>query len=254
MIQTGLHWESAEKNVEMFTQKINDIEGATDLILLPEMFSTGFTMNAPENAEAMDGVTVQWMRRMAFQKQAVVTGSLIIEEDKKYYNRLIWMRPDGSFNHYDKRHLFRLAKEEKKYTQGTHQWIMSWKGWKIYPLICYDLRFPVWSRRKKGFDFDLLLYVANWPERRIQAWKQLLPARAIENQCYVAGLNRTGADGNNMQHTGESAIVDFLGNSLSHFEASKEKTETVTLNLDSLADYRKQFAFGDDADDFEIHP
>jgi omega-amidase len=254
LIQANLHWESAEKNIEMFTRKIQDIEEDTNLIVLPEMFSTGFTMNAAANAEAMDGVTVQWMRKMAFQKQAVIVGSIIVEEDKKYYNRLIWMRPDGSFNHYDKRHLFRLAGEENTYTQGKHQWIMVWKGWKIYPLICYDLRFPVWSRRKKDFDYDLLLYVANWPERRVQAWKTLLPARAIENQSYVVGLNRVGEDGNAMTHSGDSMVIDFKGNVMSNFEPGKEKTETISLDIQPLIDFRQQFAFAEDADDFEIKP
>lgn len=254
LIQAQLHWESAEKNLEAFTQKIQAISGPTDLILLPEMFSSGFTMNAAANAETMDGLSVQWMRKMAFQKQAVVTGSLIIEEDKKYYNRLIWMRPDGSFNHYDKRHLFRLAGEEQTYTAGKHQWIMSWRGWKIFPLICYDLRFPVWSRRKKGMDYDLLLYVANWPEPRIEAWKKLLQARAIENQCYVAGLNRVGKDGNGMNYTGESGVIDCQGNILSHFETGKEQTETVSIKLEEVQSFRQRFAFGEDADDFEITP
>lgn len=254
LIQSNLHWESVEKNIEQFSLKIKAIEEQTDLILLPEMFSTGFTMNASAHAEAMDGTTVQWMRKMAFQKQAVITGSLIIEEDKKYYNRLIWMRPDGSFNHYDKRHLFSLAEEQNTYVAGKHQWIMVWKGWKIYPLICYDLRFPVWARRKKDMDYDLLLYVANWPEPRIQAWNNLLPARAIENQCYVAGLNRVGTDGHSFQYTGESAVIDFKGTPLSHFEADKEKTETVILDKESLEQFRKHFAFANDADEFEIKP
>lgn len=254
LIQSELHWESSEKNLEMFGKKIEGIREETDIIVLPEMFSTGFTMNARMVAEPMDGPAVQWMRKMAFQKHAVVTGSLVIEEDKKYYNRLVWMRPDGSFNHYDKRHLFRLAGEENTYTAGKHQWIMNWKGWNIYPLICYDLRFPVWSRRKKNFDYDVLLYVANWPERRAYAWKGLLPARALENQCYVAGLNRVGIDGNEFIHSGDSMVIDFKGDVLSHFKEHTEGIETIEVEMDALKLFRRQFAFGQDADEFEIKP
>ena len=236
----------------MFTDKISSLREETDIIILPEMFTTGFTMKAASLAEEMDGQTMQWMRRVARQKNCIVTGSLIIEEDQKYYNRLLWMQPDGSFHHYDKRHLFRLGEEEKTYTAGDNQWIMHWKGWKIFPLICYDLRFPVWSRRTTSLDYDLLIYVANWPERRIQAWKTLLPARAVENQCFVAGLNRTGTDGNGMIHTGDSAVYDFKGSIISTTKPNEENTETVSLDLEALQEFRKQFPFSEDADSFEL--
>ncbi|MCC7233256.1 MAG: amidohydrolase [Bacteroidia bacterium] len=252
LIQSRLYWEKPGDNLSMFEKKILAIPDETDLILLPEMFTTGFTMHASGLAEAPEGPSVQWMRRMAVKQKAVICGSLIIEENKKYFNRLIWMRPDGSFSHYDKRHLFRLAGEEMTYSPGNHQGIMHWKGWNIFPLVCYDLRFPVWSRRKKEMDFDLLLYVANWPEKRITAWKSLLPARAVENQAYVAGLNRTGDDGNGIYHSGESAVYNYQGELLSSFRPGEEMMETIALNLEDLREFREHFAFGKDADDFRI--
>jgi len=254
LIQSVLHWEEPEKNLQLFSEKINSLTEETDLVILPEMFTSGFTMNAMAVAEAPDGPAVQWMRRTAMQKKCVVTGSLVVEENRKYYNRLIWMFPDGSFKHYDKRHLFRLANEQNTYTPGTHRLLMEYKGWKIFPLICYDLRFPVWSRRSLEFDFDLLIYTANWPDRRIHAWNQLLPARAIENQCYVAGLNRVGADGHSITHTGESAVYNFRGEKLSHLRTNEEMSETVNLDLESLHEFRKQFPFWQDADSFELQP
>jgi predicted amidohydrolase len=253
LIQSKLHWESQEKNRELFEEKIHAIETETDLIILPEMFNTGFSMNASALAEQMNGPTMEWMHKMADEKKAVVTGSLIIEEEGKYYNRLIWMLPNGSFSHYDKRHLFTLADEHKTFTCGNHQWIMPLKGWNIYPLICYDLRFPVWSRRTKKMDYDLLIYVANWPEKRNKAWNQLLLARAIENQCYVAGANRVGEDGNKINYAGESAVIDFKGDLLSKFQPYENMTQNILLEKQALQDFRTQFAFGDDADEFQIN-
>ena len=252
LIQSNLHWETPDANRKMFEEKILNINQDTDLIVLPEMFSTGFSMNAKTLSETMKGDTMHWMQQMAEARKAVITGSVIIEEDNKYYNRLIWMHPNGSFSHYDKRHLFSLAEEEKTYTKGNHQWIMPLKGWNIYPLICYDLRFPVWSRRNKSLDYDLLLYVANWPERRSKAWNQLLIARAIENQSYVIGVNRTGEDGTKTTYAGQSVALDYTGEMLSSFRPYEEKTETIILKKDELVEFRKQFAFGDDGDDFEI--
>src|SRR5205085_2232368 len=186
LVQTNLHWENKKENLRLFSALIKNIKEKTDIITLPEMFSTGFTMNASNLYGGMNDEAVQWMRDIATEKNCVVTGSLIIGENGKYYNRLVWMTPDG-IDTYDKRHLFSLAKEDDTFTPGNKKIIKTVKGWKILPLVCYDLRFPVWSRRTDDENYDLIIYVANWPERRVHAWKQLLMARAIENQCYVAG-------------------------------------------------------------------
>ena len=252
LVQSNLAWENPKQNRNLLAVQIQNINQETDLIVLPEMFNSGFSMNAKELAETMNGETMEWMHKNAAAKNAVVTGSLIIEEDKKYYNRLIWMHPNGSFSHSDKRHLFSLAEEEKTYDSGKHQWIMPLKGWNIFPLICYDLRFPVWSRRNKSLDYDLLIYVANWPERRSKAWNHLLIARAIENQSYVAGINRVGEDGKNIVYKGESALIDYKGDLLSSFKPYEENHETISLNKESLLEFRKQYAFWKDADDFKM--
>ena len=227
-------------------------KGSTDLILIPEMFSTGFTMQAADYAQNMNGPAVSWMKAVARSKNAVVCGSLIITEKNKFFNRLVWMKPDGSFETYDKRHLFRMAHEEQTYTGGKRKIITVLKGWKICPLVCYDLRFPVWSRRTGKEDYDLLLYVANWPERRNHPWKQLLMARAIENQSYVAGLNRIGKDGNGVNHTGDSAVIDPLGNKISITKASQNSIETVVLKRKVLDDWRMQLKAWMDADEFVL--
>lgn len=253
LVQTSLFWEDPEKNLEMLGQKVLKHTIPSDIILLPEMFSTGFTMNAEKLAEAPNGRTFQWMRKMATEKNSILVGSIIIREENKFFNRLIWMQPNGAFTHYDKRHLFRLAGEELTYTAGQHQWIMVCKGWKIFPLICYDLRFPVWSRRTKNLDYDVLLYVANWPERRSSAWRQLLPARAIENQTYVAAVNRTGNDGNEIYHSGESIALDFKGEVLIDFETGKEEIKNVIFNFNDLQEHRNRFPFSRDADDFKLN-
>ena len=251
LIQSNLHWEDKEKNLQMFSEKISSIREETDIIVLPEMFSTGFTMNAGSMAEKMNGITVNWMKEISEIKNCVVTGSLIIEEDGKYFNRLIWMQPDG-LDFYDKRHLFSYAGEDKTYNQGKNKIVKTVKGWKVMPLVCYDLRFPVWSRRSKQNDYDLLIYVANWPEKRVFAWQQLLIARAIENQCYVAGLNRTGNDGNDFYHSGESAVLNFLGENVLKMNANEEFVHTAILSKDDLENFRKQFAFFQDGDEFNI--
>ncbi|MBP6334472.1 MAG: amidohydrolase [Bacteroidia bacterium] len=252
LIQSNLYWEAPKKNREMFQEKILSVEKPGDIILLPEMFNTGFSMNPEKLAETMNGETMEWMTRMSGKTNAVITGSLIISEENKYYNRLIWMHPNGSYSHYDKRHLFSLAGEDKVFAAGQHQWIMPIKGWNVFPLICYDLRFPVWSRRNPQLDYDLIIYVANWPDVRIRAWNHLLIARAIENQSYVAGVNRVGNDGNEFSHSGNSCVIDYKGEILSSFEINKEQHETITLNKDELADFRKQLPFSSDADRFEI--
>ena len=252
ILQSDLHWENIEKNLDMFSEKISSITEETDLIILPEMFSTGFTMNAKACAENMQGKTIAWLQSKAKEKNCVITGSIIIKEEGEFYNRLIWMKPDGTFELYNKRHLFRLADEQQTYTAGDKQIITEINGWKICPLICYDLRFPVWGRRTKQEDYDLLLYVANWPQRRIHAWQQLLIARAIENQSYVAGVNRIGNDGNIIYHSGNSAVIDFKGEQISNTKSDTESIETISLSKQSLIDFRKHFPFADDADVFKI--
>jgi omega-amidase len=252
IIQSELFWEDSTKNLDQFSKKISSINEATDLILLPEMFTTGFTMNAKTCAEEMDGKSVAWMKATAKEKKCVITGSLIISENGNYYNRLIWMKPDGTNERYDKHHLFPLAEEQKTYSAGNKKIITEINGWKICPLVCFDLRFPVWNRRTKQEDYDLLLFVANWPERRIHAWKQLLIARAIENQSYVAGVNRIGNDGNMIYHSGHSAVIDFKGEQLSKTKPGEESIETILLNKQTMMDFRKNFPFAEDADEFII--
>ncbi|HKR05680.1 MAG TPA: amidohydrolase [Bacteroidia bacterium] len=254
IVQTKLFWENIPKNLEHFSEKLKAIrKNSTDLILLPEMFSTGFTMNAKNLAEKMNGSAMKWMQDAASAKNAVVCGSLIITEDQNYFNRLIWMSPDGTYKKYDKRHLFRMATENDIYKPGTEKIIVEIKDWRICPLVCYDLRFPVWSRNDAlNKKYDLLIYVANWPEKRVYAWKQLLIARAIENQSYVIGLNRIGKDGNGFNHTGDSAAINFLGEKISKTKSSKESVETISLSWKKLKEYRESFPALLDGDEFEI--
>ena len=249
LIQSDIFWEEPPKNREMFRQKIEALAGQTDLIILPEMFSTGFTMNVQQFAETMQGVTVSWLKEMAVHSKADMVGSVIIKEKENYYNRLIWAKPDGRILHYDKRHLFRMAGEDKVFSAGTARTIVALNGWKILPLICYDLRFPVWARSRQN-EFVMIIYIANWPERRIAHWNLLLKARAVENQCYVAGVNRMGKDGQGVNHTGQSVLVDFLGNNL--MEIDDEKMETGVLAYEGLQKFRKRFPVWKDADNFRI--
>jgi len=248
LIQTELIWENPSENIRAFTRLLSDLE-TTDVVILPEMFTTGFSMNPSGIAEKSNGPTTIWMANMAKQLNAALCGSIIIEEGGKYYNRLIWMNPDGSNFIYDKRHLFTLAGEEKIYTAGTEKIVVEYKGWRVCPLICYDLRFPVWSRN--DMNYDLLIYVANWPERRVFAWQQLLIARAIENQCYVAGVNRVGKDGNEIYHSGHSALIDSMGETLSQL-IDKNGVLTSTLSAKHLAQLRAKLPFQNDRDEFEI--
>lgn len=248
-IQTSLHWENTVANLAMFSEKIFSVQEPTDLILLPEMFSTGFSMKPEQFAETMDGIAVQWMKQTASIKNAVICGSLMMKEGDKYYNRLIWMRPDGSYECYDKRHLFGLGEEHEHYTPGTKRMVVALNGWKILPLICYDLRFPVWARNAEAY--DILLYVANWPERRIHAWKTLLEARAIENQCYVIGVNRVGSDGNDIYHSGESSLIDPKGELMIR-ESHHEQTHTFSLSYHHLNHIREALPFLKDRDHFEL--
>ena len=254
IIQRFLHWENIDFNCLSFEAKINSIAPqSTDLIVLPEMFNTGFTMNAKKFYEEMNGKTMKWMAAKSKDKNCVVTGSIIIKEYGKYYNRLIWMKPDGSYQTYDKRHLFRLSDEHNNYTKGKERLIVELKGWKICPMICYDLRFPVWCRNRN--DYDLLIFVANWPQKRVFAWKQLLIARAIENISYVIGVNRVGEDGNGFYHSGESSVLDYLGAEMLSKEnssSSKEFTETINLSYSKLEAFRGLFPAALDADGFRI--
>ena len=255
-IQTALNWEDPAANRNMFEEKINSITNKTEVIVLPETFSTGFSMKPKELAETMDGETIAWMKRMASEKKSIITGSVIIEEHGNYFNRLIWMLPNGQYGTYDKRHLFAYAGENAEFTSGTKRLIASVKGWKINLLVCYDLRFPVWARQQtqeESPEYDLLIYVANWPERRNHAWKTLLQARAIENQCYVVGVNRLGNDGNNIYHSGDSMVVDPMGEIL-YTKAHEEDIFTVTLQRDKLEDVRTKLPFWKDGDNFMIHP
>jgi len=261
-VQTQLHWEDKSANLQMLEEKINAIQEKTEIVVLPEMFSTGFSMKPEELAEPMDGPSVAWMKRIAASKKIILTGSLIIEEGWHFYNRLIWMLPTGQYGVYDKRHLFAFADEDEHFSAGGKRLIASAKGWRINLLICYDLRFPVWSRqspshtalpngRAGSYEYDILIYVANWPERRNHAWKTLLQARAIENQCYVVGVNRVGNDGNGIYHSGDSMIVDPMGAVL-YTKAHDEDIHTITLNHDTLEEVRNKLPFGKDADFFSM--
>jgi omega-amidase len=255
LIQTKLHWENKEANLNMFEEKINMIDVAGQIVVLPEMFSTGFSMKPEQLAEEMNGPAVEWMKRVAAEKKIILTGSLIISDEGNYYNRLIWMLPNGHFGYYDKRHLFAFGEEDKHYSGGSKRLIASVSGWKVNLMVCYDLRFPVWARQQfddeRNFEYDVLIYVANWPERRNTAWKSLLRARAIENQCYVIGVNRVGDDGNNIYHSGDSMAIDPLGEILYQM-ADEEDVFSIKLDKEHLLDIRKKFQFWRDADDFKI--
>jgi omega-amidase len=252
-IQTNLQWENKTANLQLLKEKINSINEKTEIIVLPEMFTTGFTMQPQMFAETMDGETIEWMREIATINKVIITGSIIIKENDAYYNRLIWMLPNGELGYYDKRHLFAYGEEDKHYTPGKKRLIASVKGWKINLQVCYDLRFPVWARQQSEAEYDVLIYVANWPERRIRAWKTLLCARAIENQCYVVGVNRIGNDGNNIYHSGDSLIIDPLGEVLYHM-TDVEDIFTITLEKEKLNEIRTRFPFGKDSDQFTILP
>lgn len=256
IIQSILHWEDAAANLEMFTQKISQIDQPTDLIVLPEMFTSGFTMDPERVAQPMDGTSVQWMQQMARQKDCVIAGSLVIAESGHYYNRLLWVQPDGKISHYDKKHLFSYTGENQKYTPGNQRLIVELKGWKIMPLICYDLRFPVWSRNgfteEKGFDYDCLLYVANWPDTRSHAWRVMLMARAIENQAYVIGVNRLGEDPNQISYSGDSGIIDPRGENISTIMPFRDAPDTQVLSSCQLRSYRDAFRPWADWDKFSI--
>lgn len=260
IIQTNLIWENTDVNLNNLSEKIKNTASG-DLIVLPEMFTTGFSMNPSKLAEEPKGKTFNWLLENATKYNTVITGSYIVKENGNYYNRLYWVQPDGNYYTYNKKHLFRYGNEHEHYMHGDKKLIVKYKGWKICPLICYDLRFPVFARNKWSSknnidtldaEYDLLIYVANWPERRNHPWKTLLQARAIENQSYVVGVNRVGTDGNNIIHSGDSAIIDFTGNYISAINPHEEKTITHTLLGSALIEFRKTFPAGMDADDFNI--
>jgi predicted amidohydrolase len=247
LIQSDIIWEDRISNLKKYQEKINQIE-STDLIILPEMFTTGFSMSPKSISENMNGETIQWMKQNAHKMNSAICGSIIIEEDSKYFNRFIWVNPDGSIHHYDKRHLFSFAGENENYTPGNEKIIIEYKGWKICPLICYDLRFPVWSRNSE--DYDLLIYVANWPDKRKSAWKSLLTARAIENQCYVIGVNRVGEDSKNY-YSGDSSLINALGETL-YTNSHIEEIYSNTISKYDLNKIRTQLPFLNDKDNFKI--
>jgi omega-amidase len=254
-IQSNLFWEDKQANMQMLQQKIDSITDKTEIVILPEMFTTGFSMQPELFAETMDGETVEWMKMVSNKNGIVLTGSVMIEEAGKYFNRLIWMLPNGQFGYYDKRHLFAYGEEDKHYSSGNKRLIASVKGWKINLQVCYDLRFPVWARQQPkdgAAEYDVLIYVANWPERRSHAWKTLLCARAIENQCYVVGVNRVGDDAKNIHYSGNSLVIDPMGQVLYHM-AEDEDINTITLSKEKLEEVRTRFPFLNDADDFIIN-
>ncbi|MEY2830220.1 MAG: hypothetical protein RIQ33_2078 [Bacteroidota bacterium] len=258
IVQTTLHWKSYDANIKMLDEKLASISAeTTDIIVLPEMFTSGFTMDAEKCFETMNGKVVDWMKLKSKALQCAICGSLIIYENEKYYNRLIWMEPSGLSYTYDKAHLFRLSDEHKTYTKGTQKLIINYKGWNICPMICYDIRFPIWCRQQfsnsetyRG-QFDILLFVANWPERRNIAWKNLLQSRAIENQCYVVGANRVGFDGNEIYHSGDSSIINPLGEIMEQV-SNDDIIIQQKIVLDELIKIRRTYQFWQDADEFEI--
>jgi omega-amidase len=249
LIQTFLIWENPTENRSHLAQKITGFMEDVDLIVLPEMFSTGFTMNPKSVAETMQGETIEWLQHLAKAKNCAITGSLVIEENGNFYNRLVFVFPDGKIQHYDKRHLFTLAGEDKVYTAGKEKLIVEYKGFKICPLICYDLRFPVFSRNVE--EYDLLLYVANWPKPRINAWDILLKARAVENMSYAIGVNRIGTDENNLDYIGHSQVIDFLGSAILEPQET-DGVFIVEIHKEQLLETRKKLAFLKDRDDYNL--
>jgi omega-amidase len=263
LIQTDLHWENKSANLDMLNRQFSSLNEPGHIVVLPEMFTTGFSMCPSGLAETMQGNTIEWMKALSKEKKCILTGSVIIKEDNsdnetQYFNRLIWMMPNGNFGYYDKRHLFAFAEEDRFYSRGEKRTIFSVNGWRILPQICYDLRFPVWSRQQliRADDtctpeYDVLLYVANWPAKRKHAWRSLLIARAIENQSYVVAVNRIGVDGNNNTYSGNSMVVDPLGEII--FEQENTACmEQITLSKTHLENCRNKFAFLRDADEFRL--
>ncbi|MFV5694374.1 nitrilase family protein [Flavobacterium sp. LB3P122] len=249
LIQSSLYWENSKQNRDYFEEKINLINDDTDLIVLPEMFTSGFTMSPENVSETMQGETVNWLKVLAKTKKTAITGSLVIEENSNFYNRMVFVFPSGEIQFYNKKHLFTLAGEDKVYTSGTQKSIVDYLDWKICLQVCYDLRFPVFSRNAE--DYDLLIYVASWPRIRVNAWDALLKARAIENMCYTIGVNRTGEDNNGYQYTGHSQVVDFLGNYIVE-PVESESILYAELNKENMLQARQKLGFLNDRDTFEL--
>lgn len=249
LIQSAIIWENPEANRNYFEQKIISISESIDLIVLPEMFTTGFTMNPETVAETMDGKTMGWLQSLAKAKKTAITGSLIVTDNNNFYNRLVFVFPSGEIQFYDKRHLFTLAGEDKVYTSGTQKLIVDYLGWRICPLVCYDLRFPVFARNVENY--DLLLYVANWPKPRINAWDILIKARSVENMCYTIGVNRNGVDNANLEYVGHSQAVDFLGNYILEPQEA-EGVFIVEFDKEKMNNARNKLGFLNDRDSFEI--
>jgi predicted amidohydrolase len=251
LAQCPLRWEDASGNRTDFAALLAPLVGKVDLVVLPEMFTTGFTMQPAALAEPPEGDTAQWLRGQARALDAAITGSVVCVEGGRHYNRLLWCTPDGATRHYDKRHLFRMAGEHERYTPGSDGLVVSWRGARIAPLVCYDLRFPVFSRRRPGYDYDVLVYVANWPAPRREAWRALLVARAIENQCYVIGVNRIGTDGKGLEYSGDSLVADPRGRLLAD-PGAEPGLAFATLDLAALRDFRDRFPAHLDADRFTL--
>ena len=247
--QSPLIWREKEVNKAYFTTLISNLQN-TDVVVLPEMFTTGFSMDSEDLAEPMEGETVAWMKKLAVTTNLVIAGSIIITEKGNFYNRFLWVQPDGEIEFYDKRHLFRMADENEHFTAGEERKIVFYKGWRICLQVCYDLRFPVWSRNKD--DYDVLIYTANWPAVRALPWKILLQARAHENQCYVVGVNRVGTDGKGIEYSGDSAIISPIGEYLVKGDSAKETVETASLSMHNLEAYRTKFPVALDADVFTV--
>ena len=257
LVQGATRWHDPDGNRAYYAGLMAPLAGASDLVVLPETFTSGFSNDAIDSAETMDGPTVAWMRQQAHALGAAITGSAQIRTDAGVYNRLFFATPDGTLRHYDKRHLFRYANEHQRYAAGRERLTVEWKGWRICPLVCYDLRFPVYARnrfnveRTDALDYDVLLYVANWPAARAQAWNRLLPARAIENLSYVAAVNRVGEDGNGLQYGGDSVVLDVFGEPLLAL-SDEEAVATTTLDAAALLAHRARFPAMLDADAFSI--
>lgn len=252
LVQTDLYWKDRTANLAMLEEKIMNFDQRVDLIVLPEMFTSGFTMDAEDVAEPMNLYTCKWMKQIAAQTKAIITGSAVIKENGQYFNRFLWVEPSGKISWYDKRHLFRMAKEDAHYSMGKERKIFECKGWKILPQVCYDLRFPVWSRNRvegEEMEFDLMVYVASWPTPRVSAWDILLKARAVENLCYTVGVNRIGQDGNAVPYSGHSGVYDFKGEQLV-FSDNKDEVLFVNLDHSVLKEYRDKFPAWRDADRF----
>jgi predicted amidohydrolase len=251
LIQQSLVWQDPAGNRQQFESLLTPLAGCTDLVVLPETFTTGFSMDVERLGEPAGGPTTQWLQRMSAETDAVITGSVITSEEGRYYNRLLWVFPSGEVRHYNKRHLFRMGREHEHFTPGRDAWSVEWRGMRICPLVCYDLRFPVYSRRRPELDYDVLVYIANWPATRTYAWKQLLRARAIENQCFVVGVNRIGADGSRIEHAGDSAANDFMGQPLLEL-GDRPSVSTIELDDAALRKFRERFPAHLDADRFSL--